>query len=426
MALSLPVSMNSFDNVRYFGKGTFSKPQIVLPVGKGIGGVSNRESILSPNGTVIGGATFITHSNFPNTLQAIGDVHNIWIKGTSWSGEAEHFENNAIVHHGIGLFSEHSIASGVKVSGFRGTGIRVRDNVIGNEVFNCYTGIQTCGSDIRVMDNLVWACRDVVFDILPNNSQIQSSGNHYFGINGQTVGGVFDGKCIQAVGTTSIGLTGDTYEASHYGYYGNGDHYVRIVGCQFQRLTIRSLFTNGSMHVIVGCMFYIPVSTDHEQFDDTVGVVLVGNRNTISASMFQLSDDIMPGTPGTQGVRNVATALRVSGHQTKCMDCIFQNFNAPVGKSRAIHLVGGVTGFTANPMIWGYEGSGDVVLAVDSNTIKGVRVEIHGNSIDSPGFNPADIGQYVNIPSGWDSTNCITLIDDATGQFEPAVVGQTY
>src|SRR5688572_29204353 len=110
MAISNPIALPGFDNLYRYGKGTFTRGQLVIPTGRSLRGESYMESIISPDGTVIGGLPFITHANWGSD-EEVGPVIDIWIKGTSFgAGGVDEYTNNfAVVHHGIQMSPLHGL-----------------------------------------------------------------------------------------------------------------------------------------------------------------------------------------------------------------------------------------------------------------------------------------------------------------------------
>jgi hypothetical protein len=177
------------------------------------------------------------------------------------------------------------------------------------------------------------------------------------------------------------------------------------------------------------------VSTDDPQFDDVLGVWIEGSgsgRHRFNGTKFMLSDEFHPAVPGTAGTRQ-STGIRIGGNDTgsSMASCYFDDFGAPSGMARGIHIVSGIKSFVAKPIyMWGFHDPGDVFLDIEDPTIEGLDIEVHGNSMDSDNFphylDHENISQYVRITGGWNDSNQIVFVNDATRQRLVLKTGKAY
>jgi len=111
------------------------------------------------------------------------------------------------------------------------------------------------------------------------------------------------------------------------------------------------------------------------------------------------------------------------------MNCYFQDFDAD-SPARGIHIDSAVKGFRADVHMWGFSDAADDFLDIDSASIQGVEIVIRGNSTEDATFpvtpDADDAAQYVDIPELWDSTNSITIINEANGNSFELVPGTAY
>jgi hypothetical protein len=240
---------------------------------------------------------------------------------------------------------------------------------------------------------------------------------------------------------------GDTFADSHYGYIGPDDtDFCTFYGLYCQRINRRAMLIEGTENTIIGSTFNLPYATNLVPWNDVVGVEINdpvgtpgdGSRNSISDTTFWLSNFKSPFTPGTlQDENNVtlsepgpATAVRITSDFNSIQNCRFLDFAHP-GYACGIHIPSAVEGFMADVSIWGFDHSSDVFLDIEDAGIKGLDITIHGNSAATNEnfptvLNHSNAAQYVRIPSGWDNTNSIRLVNDATGQVLALTTGNAY
>ncbi|HEY3395666.1 MAG TPA: right-handed parallel beta-helix repeat-containing protein, partial [Lacipirellulaceae bacterium] len=412
------------DNQYAYGLVDLERGQIVIPASGGFGGVVGvgPASRVKANSGVTG--AFITNANYLTGGVPRTHVEHISIDGqrTIWPDPGAPTSGGGIAG-GIALDGPDALIAFSRITGFRGIGAQVTDTspelVSRNMIYHCainrcHTGIKLAQSDTMIYDNIVWGCRDFGLHNEGAYGNIQSAGNHYYGF----ANAANTGTAVHNEDGDGNRFTNDTIADAHYGYVGAAEaDLCTFTNCYFQHNNRRSMLLAGTMNRVVASLFHIPRGTSQAPWNDMLGIEITGARNAVSDSNFWLTN-YLGSTPGSGNSH--ATALRVSGNFNSVQNCIFIDYLAPVGYARGIHIPTAIKGFRADVSIWGFEDNGDDFLDIDNIGIEGVHVIIHGHSVESPGFDPNDIAQYIDISMGWDNTkNSITLIDDATGETVP-------
>lgn len=437
------------------GKVTLTRPQQVLGSKQSLRGLSAEESKLLPSAAVTGGVAFITTPSWPDGPLDIGPVELITIDGNQtidhgpedvdnqspdWPGNED-----AAVADGVKIGTAHPRVRFAKILNWRGTAvyatfaagsagnrsIKVEHNLIRK----AFTGINVV-ADTEVIGNTIIACRDYGLTNPNGAGNVTLMGNHWFGCNGETTTGVYDGICVYMQSASGWRIVGNAMADSHYGFVasGGGSHTTTLTGNTFFKNSICALqFRSGATNFIVdGCTINVPPGTSDAAFDDIMGIELQAGvqRIFISNCTICLDGVQAAGLPGTP-LAGRSTAVYVAADGMSLSNVLLQDFGHPAGKATGIHIPSQIDGFKADFRVWGFEaGAGDVLLDIDVNTIKGCDITIRGNSEDSDSF-PSDVdataaANYVDIPSGWDSTNSIRLINEANGDVFPLVTGTAY
>jgi hypothetical protein len=206
------------------------------------------------------------------------------------------------------------------------------------------------------------------------------------------------------------------------------------------------MLIEGTENTIIGSTFNLPFATNLAPWNDVIGIEIRdpnpepggGDRNSIFDTTFWLSNFKHPATPGTSQDNGItlsepgpSTAIRITSNDNAIQDCRILDFLHPTGYARGIHIPSSIDGLTADVSLWGFDQSGDVFLDIEDSGVQGLEVTIHGNSADpNENFptvlNHTNAAQYVRIPSGWDNTNSIKLVNDATGQVFSLTTGNAY
>jgi hypothetical protein len=425
------------NQIPYTIVGTVTRGQQVIGARRPIRGWSPEESEIRPSGAVTGGVAFITTANWPNSALNIGPVEYIKING----GQTINFTTDeADVADAVKTSTLNPRLKGCLITGWKGTGARITwpagetnpsAKYIENTIEFCHKGIAVA-SDQEVIGNTVRAIRDYGLYAPDGAGNVTLIANHFYGCNGRSNGSTYDGICVWMGTASGWRIVGGTMADSHYGLVAEGgsSHTTTVTGTTFFRDSICAIqLKAGSTNFIIdACTINVPPGTDDAQFNDIRGIELAGNRHKISNCIFSLDGFDASGLPGTPDA-GISTAMRVTGNANVVTNTTLQDFGHPAGKARGIHIPSAINGFRADLTLWGFEDSGDDVVDIDVNTISGVHIVIRGNSSasESPGFDPTDIAQYVDIPAGWSGTlNSITLIDEADNQTVTATGGTAY
>jgi hypothetical protein len=415
------------DNEFLFGPGTFTRGQRVITANAGqrsVQGISPAETTLVCDDANVTDR-FITVENFgsgtgSDEREAL--VANLTVDGAEpvptypWVDTAElalSARGATYDSDGIELDGDLARVSRVTVQNFRGIGVtsRLAQSYLDNlTVQKCHTGVKLGTSDVTVSDSIIRGMRDYGIWVADTVGNCYSSNNHVFGAEWAFFNG----------GGNNLRCVNDIYADARWGYFSVGGNAsrVQLTSCFAQHISNTAMATgNGADHSFVNCsidvmvsQLYTPTST---QFT-AIGLELAGHSHTWTGGYINLRSYAYGGsytnTAAKCGVLVNANDCKID---TRLGD--WDDRNDTVGVRVESAITGGdfrfrTGGYDYSDGNGGFEHANERLIIVSNTGLVGTTWRFEG-----PGLDTTNIGKYLDIESGWSTTNSFTFVNTTTG-----------
>jgi hypothetical protein len=407
-----------FDNESYFRPGTHTVTSFTVTAGESLMGLGAGTTTLNANASVTSGSLITFPSAGSTTASGLRiespDVLTESIQGDDTEEAA--FALGPTQEIGVTVnATEVGRLTDCEIEGFRnygavmtGTGTHRKLSIDDCKFFGNWHGFKLV-TDSKASGNMVAGALERGIDL--QGSAIQLSDNHAYGCK-------YALYAAPAFAAGSVLSTIDRFEDSNYGIYLNGNfNYATFIGTKLYNNFQRGAWIEGTAVTFIAPTVSVPHSSPAlGVWPDKVGIEFVGDSNTIIGGTFILANVTQSG----HGTATASTAIRVSG--VNCLvNTTIQDVDGLNG-SKGLNLsdLELVRGGEIVIRIYGFEGTGDAALVIDTEDITGVTATIIGNSVRSAGFDHTDVDQYIDIPAGWDASganaNVFYITDEATGQ----------
>jgi hypothetical protein len=396
-----------FDNISYFGPGSYTKTAFTIPAGQSLLGLGAGTTTINSDATV-------TTGNFIASPSA-GSTHiaGLRIESPDVLTEIVYGDLTELTAFGAGQFQEIGVTLDAtevgrlidcEIEGFRnygavmvGTGTHRKLSIDFNRFYGNWHGFRLT-TDSAATGNLVAGALKHGIDV--NGSSVQLTANHAYGCT----------NALNAAPGTALGglmSVNERYEDSEFGIYLGGNYNVaHFVNTRLYHNFVRGAKIEGTRVSFRDPMVDVPHSSPAGPlWPDKVGVEFTGASNEIVGGLVNL-DAI---SQGGHGAANPSTCVRVSGNNCR-IDTTLYDQDGLTG-SKGLHIPSQIRGGEFTYRIYGFEGNSpnqDAALDIDTNDFSGVKVLIVGNSARSPGFKYNDAAQYVDVPAGWGIDGAMT------------------
>jgi hypothetical protein len=414
MAVSLPLFGWLGSNNYEYGAGNFSSPSIILPDQLILQGRSREKTKLTANSSVLSGS-FITNGA-DGTYNGVRDIHISGGKTIDFFTDT--FDApQAAVANGISLDTQDGIVSNAKVSGFRGTCVRLAKTsgevntfetgaltVEHSDIVHGYIGLQTVLADSRIHGNMVCAHRDYCWQLTSAAANVQSSFNHFYG-----AGGAACKNESQALISYQ-----DEFSDARYGYWGLTSGYnARLYGSTsihcFSRHFLLETFNQYLENV------YVDVWRLGNVWPTRIGVEIVSTGGDVfrwAICGSKIDTDYFANPSETDSSTACTSAIKINtGAHYGVIDDLRLHANPNITNKTGIHVAAPILGGKFDG-IWldGYTNTGDQALKIDlaAAACKGTEWDFYG-----PGTQSAKV--FPSPPAGFDASNTVRFHNSTTG-----------
>jgi hypothetical protein len=384
-------------------------------------------SKLTASSAIRNGARFITTDTWddtPPTNAIEPSVKELYLYGNQHIpnypfGDAGELAYTPDVCHAVAIDGDGAEVTGCKIFDFRGDAIVVRNStadlsprvriprVRNNRISHCFTGIRASAVDTQISGNRVASVRDECLVVEKGNCQ--SDGNHFFGgqwaIKVETDAGAFK-STNDTFSDATIGL--ENALQSEVTQIGDGftQHcWLRNILCRAQtsisNTVVRVARTSDQHPEVIGVEFRTDMTSD-------------AKRSSFVGGSIYMSDHSFPGDTGPDGS---TAGMKIASWWTNVNTTIIGNAN--YSNEKGIWVPSQIKGGTYYIRASGFNQSGDVIVDIDTETIKGTTWIIECDEFDNA----------VDIPAQWDDSNSILVIrhiPDEASQRTFLTPGQAY
>jgi hypothetical protein len=366
----------------------------------GVRGVGSR-SKLAADGSLDDGARLITTEawGIANTQVIEPTVRDIYLDGNQ-GFTSRPTESGDPVCHAIAIDGDAAEVTGCKVFDFAGDGIRVNNSIAeaqplirmprvrDNKIAFCYTGIHADAVDSQISGNRVANVRD--YCLLVGAGNVQSDGNHYFGAS----------TAIKVEsGAGAFRSVNDTFSDAAYGFENTVESQGSQIGDGFtQHCWLRNILCRAETSISNTVVRVARTSTQHSE---VIGVEFSRNggtdasRSSFIGGTIWMSDHTFQGDTNPNGS---TAGMKISAYRTNVNTAIVGN--SIYGNEKGVWVPSEILGGTFYIKATGFQQSGDVIVDIDSATIKETTWVIECAEGDTA----------ISIPAGWDDSNSFTIV----------------